>query len=105
MKKAKIPFVENDRVEVHWIDTANSATGDPKEAAAEPRSTMGFYKGTRMKKYMNEEMPGETKAKKVLVISDTKDVNLSAQEGWTAIPIHNVLGIDELIKGERRWVA
>jgi hypothetical protein len=102
--RATQPFKKDSMVLVDWIDTANSATGDPDHASPETRHTLGFCKGVKKRSFVNKEQPKEQRSRQVLVISDTKDDALSGQEGWTAIPLPNVLAITEVVVGKKRWV-
>jgi len=88
MKRAPLPFKIGDRVEVEWEDIQINATGDSKDAATATRSTMGYYKGL--------------KTKKLLVIMTHKD-DEPGSEGWTAIPLGNVLSITGVALTEARW--
>lgn len=104
MSRRPMPFELGEMLAVDWIDTAASTTGDPKHAAPETRQTLGFYRGVKSQHFKNSSAPREKRMKKVLVISDTKDDGLDGQEGWTAIPMANVLAVNELVSGKKRWL-
>lgn len=107
MKKTVKQFKQDELVAVDWIDTCSNATGNPEHAAPVPRRTVGIFKGVKRKAFVKEKDAVSGKKleqmRRVLVITDTSDSDCVGQEGWTAIPLPNVLSITGLMLTKKRW--
>jgi len=96
-------FKKDELVAVDWIDTASNGTAAIETAGTEPRRTVGIYKGVKRQSFASDFEPKKLRFRKVLVMTDTRDNSLPGQEGWTAIPLHNVLAITGLMLTKKRW--
>lgn len=107
MKKTVKQFKDDELICVDWIDTCSNAVGNPEQASPVPRRTVGIFKGVRKKIFVKEKdaLTGKKleQTRRVLVITDTSDSDCVGQEGWTAIPLPNVLSITGLALTKKRW--
>jgi hypothetical protein len=98
-------FKKDELIAVDWVDTAANPTGSTDNASPVPRRTVGIMVGVRRKEFQREDRPRHKATRRVLVMTDTSDSDVAGQEGWTAIPLANVLSMTGLVLTKKRWTS